>query len=61
MSITHSWGAAQHQRLAPPTIARLMWTRNYPNWHFDDATFDRSAAAFDNPDYVDVVITRFAP
>jgi pimeloyl-ACP methyl ester carboxylesterase len=36
-----------------------MWSRNSPNWHFDDATFDRSAAAFDNPDYVDVVIHSY--
>jgi pimeloyl-ACP methyl ester carboxylesterase len=40
-------------------IARLMWSRNSPNWHFDDATFDRSAAALDNPDYVDVVIHSY--
>jgi pimeloyl-ACP methyl ester carboxylesterase len=40
-------------------IARIMWTRNSPYWHFDDATFDRSTAAFDNPDYVDVVIHSY--
>lgn len=40
-------------------IARLMWTRNSPTWHFDDATFDRSADAFDNPDYVDVVLHSY--
>lgn len=40
-------------------IARLMWTRNSPTWYFDDATFDRSAPAFDNPDYVDVVIHSY--
>jgi pimeloyl-ACP methyl ester carboxylesterase len=40
-------------------IARIMWTRNSPNWHFDDATFDRSADTFDNPDYVDVVIQSY--
>lgn len=40
-------------------IARIMWTRNSPTWHFDDATFDRSTAAFDNPDYVDVVIHSY--
>lgn len=40
-------------------IARIMWTRNSPTWHFDDATFARSAAAFDNPDYVDVVIHSY--
>ena len=40
-------------------IARIMWTRNSPNWRFDDATFDRSAANFDNPDYVDVTIHSY--
>jgi pimeloyl-ACP methyl ester carboxylesterase len=40
-------------------IARILWTRNSPTWHFDEATFDRSAAAFDNPDYVDVVIHSY--
>jgi pimeloyl-ACP methyl ester carboxylesterase len=40
-------------------IARILWTRNSPTWHFDDATFDRSAATFDNPDYVDVVIHSY--
>lgn len=40
-------------------IARLMWARNSPTWHFDDATFDRSANAFDNPEYVDVTIHSY--
>src|SRR6266436_5942910 len=40
-------------------IAKGIWTRNSPNWHFDDATLDRTAAAFDNPDYVDVVIHSY--
>ena len=40
-------------------IARIMWTRNSPHWRFDDATFDRSAEAFDHPDYVDVVIHSY--
>jgi pimeloyl-ACP methyl ester carboxylesterase len=40
-------------------IARIMWMRNSPTWHFDDATFERSADAFDNPDYVDVVIHSY--
>jgi pimeloyl-ACP methyl ester carboxylesterase len=40
-------------------IARLMWTRNSPTWHFDDATFARSADAFENPDYVDVVVHSY--
>jgi hypothetical protein len=30
-----------------------------PQWKFDDATFDRSAAAFDNPDHVSVVVHNY--
>jgi pimeloyl-ACP methyl ester carboxylesterase len=37
-------------------IAKVIWTRNSPKWHFDDATLERAAEAFDNPGYVDVVI-----
>jgi pimeloyl-ACP methyl ester carboxylesterase len=40
-------------------IARILWKQWSPNWHFDDATFERTAAAFDNPDYVDVVIHSY--
>ena len=40
-------------------ITRLMWARNSPSWQFDDATFERSAVAFDNPDYVEVVIHSY--
>lgn len=40
-------------------IARTLWTRNSPNWHFDNATLARHAAAFDNPDYVEVVIHSY--
>jgi pimeloyl-ACP methyl ester carboxylesterase len=40
-------------------IARVIWTRNSPTWHFDDATLDRTANAFDNPDYVDIVIHSY--
>jgi pimeloyl-ACP methyl ester carboxylesterase len=40
-------------------IARVMWPDNSPTWHFDEATFERSAAAFENPDYVDVVIHSY--
>src|SRR6202171_5072330 len=40
-------------------IARILWQQWSPNWYFDDATFARSAAAFDNPDYVDVVIHSY--
>lgn len=40
-------------------LARLMWMRNSPTWAFDSETFERSARAFDNPDYVDVVIHSY--
>ena len=40
-------------------IARTLWLRNSPTWHFDEATLDRHASAFDNPDYVDVVIHSY--
>jgi pimeloyl-ACP methyl ester carboxylesterase len=40
-------------------FARLIWHTTSPRWHFDDATFDRSAASFDNPDHVDVVIHNY--
>ena len=40
-------------------FARLIWQIASPKWDFDDATFDRSAAAFDNPDHVDIVIHNY--
>jgi pimeloyl-ACP methyl ester carboxylesterase len=40
-------------------LAKLVWTRNSPNWHFDDATFERTATAFNNPDYVAIVIHNY--
>jgi pimeloyl-ACP methyl ester carboxylesterase len=40
-------------------IARLLWQTWSPTWRFDDATFERTAAAFDNPDFVDVVIQSY--
>jgi pimeloyl-ACP methyl ester carboxylesterase len=40
-------------------IAKLLWTLWSPHWQFDDATFAASAAAFDNPDFVDVVIHSY--
>jgi len=40
-------------------IARLLWTHWSPDWKFDDATFERSAAAFDSPDYVDIVVHSY--
>ncbi len=38
---------------------RLIWQLASPKWSFDDATFDRSAASFDNPDHVDIVIHNY--
>ena len=38
---------------------RLIWQTASPQWHFDDATFERSAQAFDNPDHVAVVIDNY--
>ena len=40
-------------------FARLIWQLASPKWHFDDATFDRSAAAFENPDHVDITIHNY--
>lgn len=38
---------------------RLIWQTASPKWAFDDATFARSAAAFDNPDHVDIVVHNY--
>ena len=40
-------------------FCRLLWQLWSPNWRFDDATFARSAASFDNPDFVAVVIQSY--
>jgi pimeloyl-ACP methyl ester carboxylesterase len=40
-------------------FCRLLWKLWSPTWVFDDATFARSAAAFDNPDFVEVVIQSY--
>ena len=40
-------------------FAKLIWHTASPQWSFDDATFDRSAAAFDNPDHVEIVIHNY--
>lgn len=40
-------------------IAEVIWRRNSPEWGFTDADLDRAAAAFDNPDYVDVVLHSY--
>jgi pimeloyl-ACP methyl ester carboxylesterase len=41
------------------SFCRLLWRLWSPTWQFDDATFDRTADSFDNPDFVDVVIHSY--
>jgi pimeloyl-ACP methyl ester carboxylesterase len=48
-------GLAQNRR----GLCRLLWRLWSPNWSFDDATYDRTAVSFDNPDFVDVVIQSY--
>jgi pimeloyl-ACP methyl ester carboxylesterase len=38
---------------------KLIWQLASPKWNFDDATFDRSAASFENPDHVGIVIHNY--
>jgi pimeloyl-ACP methyl ester carboxylesterase len=40
-------------------FAKLIWQIASPKWDFDDATFDRTAASFDNPDHVAIVIHNY--
>jgi pimeloyl-ACP methyl ester carboxylesterase len=40
-------------------FSKLIWQIASPKWSFDDATFARSAAAFDNPDHVAIVIHNY--
>lgn len=40
-------------------LTRLVWDTVSPTWDFDDATFERTAAAFDNPDYAAIVIHNY--
>jgi len=40
-------------------FSKLIWQIASPKWNFDDATFDRSAAAFDNPDHVAIAIHNY--
>ena len=48
-------GYAAHRR----EFAKLIWELGSPEWQFDNATFARSAAAFENPDHVDIVIHNY--
>jgi pimeloyl-ACP methyl ester carboxylesterase len=38
---------------------KLIWTIASPQWHFDDATYNRTAKAFDNPDHVAIVVHNY--
>jgi len=51
-------GAAGYEKYRHD-FAKLIWQTASPKWNFDDATFDRSAAAFDNPDHVAIVIHNY--
>jgi pimeloyl-ACP methyl ester carboxylesterase len=48
-------GLQQNRR----ALCRLLWQEWSPTWRFDDATFDRTAPSFDNPDFVPVVIHSY--
>ena len=48
-------GLTQNRR----EIARLLWRLWSPNWVFDDAIFEETAASFENPDFVDVTIQSY--
>jgi pimeloyl-ACP methyl ester carboxylesterase len=41
------------------SLCRLLWETWSPGWHFSDETYNRTAASFDNPDFVDVVIHSY--
>lgn len=40
-------------------ITKILWQQWSPNWHFDEATLERTSRAHDNPDFVDVVIHSY--
>jgi pimeloyl-ACP methyl ester carboxylesterase len=40
-------------------FSKLIWQTASPKWHFEHATFDRTAAAFDNPDHVNIVVHNY--
>jgi pimeloyl-ACP methyl ester carboxylesterase len=49
----HGYGENRHE------FNKLIWQLASPKWDFDDATYDRTAASFDNPDHVDIVIHNY--
>ncbi|MFF8592410.1 alpha/beta fold hydrolase [Streptomyces sp. NPDC015220] len=50
---------AMEDRTRRNELCRLVWETVSPTWEFDDATFERTAAAFDNPDYAAIVIHNY--
>ncbi len=48
-------GLARNRR----ELSRLLWQEWSPSWQFDDATFERTAGSFDNPDFVEIVIHSY--
>jgi pimeloyl-ACP methyl ester carboxylesterase len=48
-------GYTQHRH----DFNKLIWRITSPKWSFDDATFDQTARAFDNPDHVDIVVHNY--
>ena len=48
-------GLAQNRH----ALCKLLWRLWSPHWQFDDATFERSASSFDNPDFVEVVVHSY--
>jgi len=48
-------GLARYRR----ELGKLLWRLWSPSWRFDDATYERTAASFDNPDFVEVVIHSY--
>ena len=40
-------------------LCKLLWRLWSPNWKFDDATYERTARSFDNPDFVEIVIHSY--
>jgi len=51
-------GKAGYEKYAHD-FAKLIWQLASPKWNFDDATFEKSAASFNNPDHVNIVIHNY--
>ena len=55
----YDWGGRAGLAANRREFCKLLWRLWSPNWRFDDATYERTAASFDNPDFVDVVIHSY--